>query len=99
MAEFKELPAGAPVAQQVTNWFENRSSSATPQPIVKESPTANQSFVPASRKFFVSRKPSALKREVTSKSPFGVACRDEPLAGPSAMPLVVATKPICALGT
>ena len=28
MAEFKELPAGAPVAQQVTNWFENRFPTA-----------------------------------------------------------------------
>ncbi len=28
MADFKELPAGAPVAQQVTNWFENRFPTA-----------------------------------------------------------------------
>ena len=28
MAEFKELPAGAPVTAQVTNWFENRFPTA-----------------------------------------------------------------------
>ncbi len=28
MADFKELPAGAPVTAQVTNWFENRFPSA-----------------------------------------------------------------------
>jgi ubiquinol-cytochrome c reductase cytochrome b subunit len=28
MAEFKELPAGAPVTQQVVNWFENRFPTA-----------------------------------------------------------------------
>jgi ubiquinol-cytochrome c reductase cytochrome b subunit len=28
MAEFKELPPGAPAAQQVTNWFENRFPTA-----------------------------------------------------------------------
>jgi hypothetical protein len=28
MAEFKELPSGAPLTAQVTNWFENRFPTA-----------------------------------------------------------------------